>query len=146
MNKKGSILLSLLASLLLLGIILFFVFRIDGEESKNTSESIESTIQNGVEDANVTLIYAYISSVELEITKQLLYDNNFVQGKYSVLQIDSMYTLSLRSDKPSEGNMCISSNGTITKGSFKLNNYVISYNGKNAKVTQLTSVEDINCF
>ena len=144
MNKKGSILLSLLTVILLLGIILFFMFGNNKDEKNDVN--FEDTIESSVGGANVSSIYAYISSVEFEIAKGLLYNSEFVGGKYSVLEIDDMYTLSIRSEKPSEGNMCISSDGIVTKGSFKLNHYVISYDGKNAEVIESTSIQDIDCL
>ena len=147
MNRKGSILLSLLAVILLLGIILFFIFgNGNNEENSNDQTTLEETIDSSVGGANVSSIYAYISSVEFEIAKGLLYNSEFVGGKYSVLEIDDMYTLSIRSEKPSEGNMCISNDGIVTKGSFKLNHYVISYDGKNAEVIESTSIQDIDCL
>lgn len=144
MNKKGSILLSLLTVILLLGIILFFMFGNNKDEKNDVN--FEDTIESSVGGANASSIYAYINSVEFEIAKSFLYDTQFVSGKYSIFQIDEMYTLLLRSDKPSEGNMCISSNGVITKGIFKLNNYVFSYDGNNVKTMQSTSIEDIDCL
>lgn len=147
MNKRGSILLSFLTVILLLGIILFFVFgNGNNEKGQNSVESLEDTIDSTVGEANVSSIYAYIGSVEFEIAKSLLYDNTFVSGKYSVSQIDEMYTLSIRSDRPSEGILCVGDDGIITKGIFKLNHYIISYDGKQAEVANSNSLEDIDCL
>lgn len=154
MNKRGSVLLSLLAGILILGVVLFFMLR-DENDSKDIEDNqdieeqiqdgnLESAIDSGLKNAAISSIYTYISTIELELAKELLDGNDFVNGKYSVSQIENMFTIVVRFDKPSDGNFCIT-DGVITGGNLKLNNYIISYDGKNAEVTDSTNIGDVVC-
>lgn len=143
MNQKGSILLSLLSGILLLGIILFFVLR---DDDKISEADKQDAIDFGLRSASITSVYAYISSVEAAIAEQFIYGNDFASGKYSNLDIENMFTLCNRGIAPSDGIMCISSRGIVVKGSFSLNGYILSYDGKDAEVIGATQIEDINCL
>lgn len=157
MNKRGSILLYLLAGILVLAVVLFFMFKgnNDNDDVQKDNQDIQEKLDNGssenvidvIEDskkgASLSSIYAYISDVEKEIAINMIEGNDFASGKYSVAQIENTLSLSIQ-NRPSEGNLCVS-NGVVTKGSFKLDSYVISYDGRDANVIDSTRVEDINC-
>ena len=66
-------------------------------------------------------------------------------GKYDVAALSSDLSISIKGDTPSEGNICIGSNGTITKASLKINGYIVSYDGKETTTTDLEDIEDITC-
>jgi len=160
MNHKGSILLYLLSGILVVGIVLFFLFKNDDvkqdDETDDVNQNIQEEVQNGdsedvidvieesKKNAAVSSIYSYISMLETEITISILEGNDFVDGKYSIYQIDSIFDLNIRGNKPTEGNVCVV-NGVVQKGNFKINDYIISYDGVSAEVTSSISVEDINC-
>ena len=75
-------------------------------------------------------------------------DNNgtsYSAGKYDIAKLSTDLGVEVKGDAPSAGNICIGSNGTVTKASLKINNYVVSYDGKETVTTDLDEVEDIIC-
>lgn len=139
MNEKGFVLILPLVLILLLGA----PFLINSND-KNYKNNAYGTIQDSKEKANVSSVYAYVSAVELGVAKTLIEGNNFNDGLYSVSQIESLIDVTLYSKKPSSGNICIH-DSMVVKGSFELNGYIISYDGKTAEVSNSKKIQDITC-
>ena len=106
-----------------------------------------NTIDYARKGAAKSSAYSYIEEVETEVAKYML-DNNgasYSAGKYDIAKLSTDLGVEVKGDAPSAGNICIGSNGVVTKASLKINNYVVSYDGKETVTTDLDEIEDITC-
>ena len=136
MNQKGFTLIELLAVIVILAIIAVIA-----------TPMILNTIDDARKGAAKSSAYSYIDAVETEVAKYIL-DNNgtsYSAGKYDISKLSTDLGVEVKGDAPSAGNICIGSNGVVTKASLKINNYVVSYDGKETTTTDLDEVEDITC-
>ena len=136
MKKKGFTLIELLAVIVILAIIALIA-----------TPMVLNTIDDARKGAAESSAYSYIEEVETEVAKYML-DNNGVRysaGKYDISTLRTDLKVEVKGDAPSAGNICIGSNGTVTKASLKINNYVVNYDGKETTTTDLDEVEDITC-
>ena len=136
MKKKGFTLIELLAVIVILAIIALIA-----------TPMVLNTIDDARKGAAKSSAYSYIEEVETEVAKYML-DNNGVRysaGKYDISTLRTDLKVEVKGDAPSAGNICIGSNGTVTKASLKINNYVVNYDGKETTTTDLDEVEDIAC-
>ncbi len=136
MKEKGFTLIELLAAIVVLAI--------------NTLIAVpmgSNTIENSKKEVASSSTYSYISEVEMNLASYMLKHSgvSYATGKYTVTTLQNDLNLELRGDKPTEGNVCIGSDGTVIKASIKINDYVVSYDGKNATTTDLENIEDITC-
>ena len=106
-----------------------------------------NTIDYARKGAAKSSAYSYIEEVETEVAKYML-DNNgasYSAGKYDIAKLSTDLGVEVKGNAPSAGNICIGSNGVVTKASLKINNYVVSYDGKETVTTDLDEIEDITC-
>jgi len=136
MKKKGFTLVELLAIIVILAILALIatpmILRIIELAKKNSAQI------SGNE---------YINSVETSIVNNLIENTglNYTEGKYDVATIDKDLKVTIKGDRPSEGNVCISNNGTLTKASLKINGYVVNYDGNEVINTDLEEIEEFSC-
>ena len=136
MKQKGFTLIELLAVIVILAIIAVIA-----------TPMVLNTIDDARKGAAKSSAYSYIEEVETEVAKYML-DNNgtsYSAGKYDISTLSTDLGVEVKGDAPSAGNICIGSNGVVTKASLKINNYVVSYDGKETATTDLDEIEDISC-
>lgn len=136
MKKRGFTLIELLAVIVILAVIALIA-----------TPMVLNTINDARKGAAKSSAYSYVEEVETEVVKYML-DNNGIRyssGKYDISTLRTDLKVEVKGDAPSVGNICIGSNGTVTKASLKINNYVVNYDGKEATTTDLDEVEDITC-
>ena len=136
MKRKGFTLIELLAVIVILAIIAVIA-----------TPMVLNTIDDARKGAAKSSAYSYIEEVETEVAKYML-DNNgtsYSAGKYDISTLSTDLGVEVKGDAPSAGNICIGSNGIVTKASLKINNYVVSYDGKETVTTDLDEIEDITC-
>ena len=136
MKNKGFTLIELLAVIVVLAVIALIATPI-----------VLNTIDEARAGAAQSSTYAYVDEVEKELASYMINNsgNNYATGKHSVETLKTDLGIELKGDTPTVGNVCIGDNGTITKASIKINNYVVSYDGKNAITTDAEEIEDITC-
>ena len=136
MRKKGFTLIELLAVIVILAIIALIA-----------TPMVLNTIDDAKKGAASSSASSYMSAVETSLTSYMLKNNgqSYATGKYNVAKLKSDLDVQLKGDAPTEGNVCIASNGIVSKASVKVNGYVVNYDGKETKTTDLKEVEDIDC-
>ena len=136
MKDKGFTLIELLAVIVVLAVIALIATPL-------VLNTIEKTKKGAAEASANT----YIDGVETSLASYMLKNNGigYTAGNYSVSTLKNALDVKVKGDAPSVGNICIGSNGTVTKASLKINNYVVSYDGKKTKTTDLTEVEQLTC-
>ena len=136
MKRKGFTLIELLAVIVVLAVIALIAIPI-----------VLNTIEETRKGAAQSSAYAYVNEVETKLASYMLNNNGnrYTSGKQSVETLKTDLGIELKGDTPTVGNVCIGDNGTITKASIKINNYVVSYDGKNAITTDAEEIEDITC-
>ena len=136
MKNKGFTLIELLAVIVVLAVIALIATPI-----------VLNTIEDARKGAAQSSTYAYVDEVEKELASYMIKNggNNYATGKHSVETLKTDLGIELKGDTPTAGNVCIGADGTITKASLKINNHVVSYDGKEAITTGLEEVEDITC-
>ena len=135
--KKGFTLIELLAVIVVLALIALIA-----------TPMVLNTIEEARAGAAQSSAYAYIDEVEKELASYMLNNggNNYETGKHSVETLKTDLGIELKGDRPTEGNVCIGANGTVTNASIKINNHVISYDGENATTIEAEEIEDIPCI
>ena len=136
MKKRGFTLIELLAVIVVLAIIALIA-----------TPMVLNTIDKAKRGSASSSAYTYVNGVETGLARYMLKNggNTYPAGKHTVEAIDSDLSISIKGDKPSEGNVCIGSNGTVEQASIKINGYVVSYDGKHASTTDLDAIEDLPC-
>ena len=136
MKKKGFTLIELLAVIVVLAIIALIA-----------TPMILNTIDESRQGAAKSSGYGYINSLETSLASYMLRNNgvSYSAGKYDISKLNTDLDVTIKGEKPSEGKVCVASNGTVTKASLKVNGYIVSYDGKEVKNTDLKEVEDITC-
>ena len=137
MRRKGFTLIELLAVIVVLALIALIA-----------TPMVLNTIEEARAGAAQSSAYAYIDEVEKELASYMLNNggNNYETGKHSVETLKTDLGIELKGDRPTEGNVCIGANGTVTNASIKINNHVISYDGENATTIEAEEIEDIPCI
>ena len=135
-NKKGFTLIELLAVIVVLAIIALIA-----------TPLVLNLVNKAKEGAAEASGYVYINSVETSIVSYMLKNNgnSYSAGKYDISTLNTDLGVSIKGDKPTEGKVCVSSDGNVTKASLKISGYIVSYDGKKVKNTDLKEVEDIKC-
>ena len=136
MKKKGFTLIELLAVIVILAVIALIA-----------TPMVLDTINKSKKGAASSSAYTYVSEVETTLVKYMLKNGgtSYSAGKHTVAELQTDLGVEVKGDTPSEGNICIGSDRTVTSASIKINGYVVSYDGKNATTTNLDEVEDITC-
>ena len=136
MKKKGFTLIELLAVIVVLAIIAVIA-----------TPMVLNTIDDAKEGAAKSSGYGYINGLETSLASYMLKNNgiSYSAGKYDISTLNTDLEVSVKGDKPSEGKVCVSSDGDVTKASLKISGYIVSYDGKEVKNTDLKEVEDITC-
>ena len=130
MRKKGFTLIELLAVIVVLAIIALIA-----------TPMVLNTIESARKGAAKSSATTYMKELETEVIKSMMTTSPIKAGKYKVGDI----AVDVKGDKPTEGYVCVASDGTVEKASVLVNDYVISYNGKEATTTDKDKVEDIDC-
>ena len=135
-NKNGFTLIELLAVIVVLAIIALIA-----------TPMILNTIDDAKKGSAKSSGYGYINGLETSLASYMLRNNgvSYSAGKYDIATLNTDLDVTVKGEKPSEGKVCVSSDGTVTKASLKVNGYIISYDGKEVKNTDLKEVEDITC-
>ena len=135
MKKRGFTLIELLAVIVVLAIIALIA-----------TPMVLNTIEDARKGSAKSSGYTYISELETSLAKNMIKNvGASYTGLYDVATLTTDLNITLKGDTPSEGNICIGSNGIVTKASLKINGYVVNYDGKETTTTDLDSVEDITC-
>ena len=136
MKKKGFTLIELLAVIVVLAIIALIA-----------TPMVLNTIDEAREGAAKSSGYGYINGLETSLASYMLRNNgvSYSAGKYDIATLNTDLDVTIKGEKPSEGKVCVSSDGTVTKASLKVNGYIVSYDGKEVKNTDLKEIEDITC-
>ena len=136
MKKKGFTLIELLAVIVVLAIIAVIA-----------TPMVLNTIDESRQGAAKSSGYGYINGLETSLASYMLRNNgvSYSAGKYDIATLNTDLDVTIKGEKPSEGKVCVSSDGTVTKASLKVNGYIISYDGKEVKNTDLKEIEDITC-
>ena len=135
MRKKGFTLIELLAVIVVLAVIALIA-----------TPMVLNTIEESRKGAAQSSAYAYVGEVEKELASYMINNgNNYATGKQSVETLKTDLGIELKGDTPIEGNVCIGADGTITNASLKINNHVVSYDGKEAIATESEEIEEIPC-
>ena len=136
MKKKGFTLIELLAVIVVLAIIAIIA-----------TPMVLNTIDESRQGAAKSSGYGYINGLETSLASYMLRNNgvSYSAGKYDIATLNTDLDVTVKGEKPSEGKVCVSSDGTVTKASLKVNGYIVSYDGKEVKNTDLKEVEDITC-
>ena len=136
MKKKGFTLIELLAVIVVLAIIALIA-----------TPMILNTIDDAKKGSAKSSGYGYINSLETSLASYMLRNNgvSYSAGKYDIATLNTDLDVTVKGEKPSEGKVCVSSDGTVTKASLKVNGYIVSYDGKEVKNTDLKEIEDIVC-
>ena len=137
MKRKGFTLIELLAVIVVLAVIALIAIPI-----------VLNTIEETRKGAAQSSAYAYVNEVETKLASYMLNNNgdSFKDGKYSIETLKTDLGIELKGDKPTEGNVCIGTDGKITKALVKINNYVVSYDGNEATTTEAEEIEDVTCI
>lgn len=135
-NKNGFTLIELLAVIVVLAIIALIA-----------TPMVLNTIEQARKGAASSSAYSYVNGVETKLVTYMLKNGgaNYEPGEHTLSELQNDLKVEVKGETPSEGSFCIGENGIITKASIKINGYVVSYDGKETKTTNLDEIEDITC-
>lgn len=135
-NKKGFTLVELLAVIVILAIIALIATPI-----------VIKVIGTSEEGAAKVSASNYLKAVETSYAAYMMKNPgaSYTTGKHTVSELETDLKVEVSGEVPKEGNVCIGNNGIITKASLKISKYVVSYDGKDATITDLEEVENITC-
>lgn len=135
-TKNGFTLIELLAVIVILAIIAIIAVPM-----------VLNTIANARKGSVISSAYAYISVAEEKIATYTLKNAGarYQVGLHNISDLKKDLGVGVKGDTPTEGTVCVGSNGTITQASLKINNYVINYDGREAIVSDSTKLEEIAC-
>ena len=127
MKKKGFTRIELLAVIVVLAIIAVIA-----------TPMVLNTIDEARKGSAKSSGYGYINGLETSLASYMLKNNgtSYSAGKYDVSTLNTDLAVTVKGDAPSEGKVCVASNGTVTKASLKVSGYIVYYDGKEVKNTE----------
>ncbi len=136
MNKKGFTLIELLAVIVILAVIALIA-----------TPMVLDTIDDAKKGAASSSAYSYMSGVETAMASYMITSSgkSYPAGSYDITKIETDLNVSIKGSKPTKGNLCIGTDGTVIGASIMIDGYVVNYDGKEATTTDLKDVETVTC-
>ena len=135
MKRKGFTLIELLAVIVILAIIaLIATPMIMGVIEKARKGAAEDSARYYIEGVENTIVMSMLDNKEVPVGKQVIDSNGNIPN----------YEISVKGEKPKEGNMCMDEKGKVTSYSLKVGKYYItSLDGKTLEHTD--SIQELDC-
>ncbi len=139
MKKKGFTLIELLAVIVILAIIALIA-----------TPLVLKYIEKSRKESKVDSTYSFVRNLETQMANYAIENNGKkYPAEQTITKIADLpgLNINVKGENPTDGKVCISSDGQIEKGIFEFNDgkYYVSYDGKNGSMSDETAYSSFSC-